>query len=122
LQSAEDWSLWLELASNAPVAASAAVTCSYLMHPASTTANREARIEAMRQIAAPYRNRTEPAAQSALRKADARIDVAEAERARELGDKWGALRGHWRAFARWPQRRVARALAADIAALPFPAR
>ena len=121
-QSAEDWRLWLDLAARAPVAASAAVTASYLMHPASATANRDARIASMREIVAPYRSRGEPAVRRALRKADARIAIAEAERARELGDKWGALRCHGRAFARWPQRRIARALAADLAALPFPAR
>jgi len=121
-QSAEDWRLWLDLAARAPVAASAAVTAAYLMHPASATANRDARIASMREIVAPYRSRGEPAVRRALRKADARIAIAEAERARELGDKWGALRCHGRAFARWPQRRIARALAADLAALPFPAR
>jgi glycosyltransferase involved in cell wall biosynthesis len=121
-QSAEDWRLWLDLAARAPVAASAAVTTSYLMHPASATANRDARIESMREIVAPFRSRREPAARRSLRRADARIAIAEAERARELGDKWGALRGHWRAFASWPQRRTARALAADLAALPFSTR
>ena len=115
-RSAEDWELWLRLASRAPVACSAASTATYLMRPTSVTQNKSARIQAMRDIVEPYRRRTDPRARRALRQATARIDTAEAERARDLGDNWSAARAHLRALAGWPEPRTARAAAADVLA------
>ena len=114
--SAEDWSLWLRMAALAPVAASPAATASYLMHPASVTQNRDDRIAAMRAIVEPYRVRQGDVARRALRQAESRIAIAEAERDRVAGAHWSAARRHWRAFAHWPQKRTARALAADLIA------
>ena len=114
--SAEDWDLWLRLAGKDPVACSAASTTTYLMRPTSVTQNRSARIEAMRAIIEPYRGRTEKRARQAWRQATARIEVAEAERASALGDHWGAARAHLHSLLNWPERRTARAAAADLVA------
>lgn len=115
-RSAEDWELWLRLAARQAVAYSASATTTYLMRPTSVTQNKSARIEAMREIVEPYRDREEPKVQRAWRQAMSRIDVAEAERARGLGNNWGAARAHLRSFAWWPERRTARAAAADLLA------
>ncbi|RBP16099.1 glycosyl transferase family 2 [Roseiarcus fermentans] len=115
-RSAEDWELWLRLAARGPVACSSATTTTYLMRPTSVTSNKDARIAAMRAIVEPYSNRTDKRARQALRQATARIDTAEGEQARALGDYWGAARAHLRSFMRWPMPRTARAAASDLLA------
>jgi hypothetical protein len=115
-RSAEDWDLWLRLAAGGPVACSAATTATYLMRPTSETQKRGARIEAMREIIDRYGERREPIAKRALQRANARISAAEAEQARVLGHPWRAARAHVGAFMQWPQRRTARAAAADLVA------
>ncbi len=114
--SAEDWDLWLRLAGEGGVACSAATTATYLMRPTSETGNRSARIEAMRAIVGRYGEHRDAIAKKALQRANARISAAEAEQARLLGDPWGAARAHVGAFMKWPQRRTARAAAADLVA------
>jgi glycosyltransferase involved in cell wall biosynthesis len=115
-RSAEDWDLWLRLARGGPVACSPTVTMSYLMRPTSVTQDRGSRIAAMKDIVAPYASRSEPSARRAWRRATSRIDIAEAEQARMHGERWTAARAHFRAFAKWPERRSARAAVADLAA------
>ncbi len=115
-RSAEDWDLWLRLAAAAPVACSSAVTMSYLMRPGSETASRGRRLEAMRGIVGRYAGRCEPTLQQALRTAKARIDVAEAEHARECGLPLKAARAHLKAMSQAPSWRTGRALAADVLA------
>ena len=116
-QSAEDWKLWLTLASSGLVSCSSAVTMSYLMRPTSVTANRPSRIAAMRKIVAAYDGRMEPAAKVARRRAHARIRTAEAEHHRQQGASWRAAAAHAGAFITWPDTRSARAAAADIGAM-----
>jgi len=115
-RSAEDWDLWLRLAKGGPVACSSSVTMSYLMRPTSVTQNRSTRIEAMRQIAAPYAARRDGPGRLAWRSAMARIEVAEAERARLGGARWPAAKSHFRALIHRPDLRTARAGLADLAA------
>ncbi len=116
-RSAEDWELWLRLASRGAVACSSATTTTYLMLPTSATSNKSDRIAAMRAIVEPYRNRTEKRAREAWRQATARIDTAQAEQARALGDHWGAAQAHIRSLVKWPMPRTARAAAADLLAV-----
>lgn len=112
--SAEDWDLWLRLAAIAPVACSTSVSMSYLMRPGSETSNRAKRIAALRAIMAPYEKRTEPSIVLALSRARARIDVGEAEMARDAGNRVGAAVAHMRAMMADPDWRTGRALAADV--------
>ena len=113
---AEDWELWLRVAAQAPVACSAAVTMSYLMRPGSATANRRDRVSSMRRIIARYQNSGEPDFGPAIRRAQARCHVADAEIARDAGDRAGAAAAHLRAVMADPDWRTGRALAADIVA------
>jgi glycosyltransferase involved in cell wall biosynthesis len=121
LPSAEDWALWLRLASDAPVACTRAITASYLMRSSSLTANREARIAAMAEIIAPYEKSTSPGVRQAAAKARARIDVARAELARLSGRHSSAAIYHSRAFLALPSARLGKETTASIlnAALHF---
>lgn len=112
----EDWDLWLRLAACKKVGFSSAVTTTYLMRPDSLTANRQRRINGMRDIVDRYRHRSDTTLQVALRAADARIELAEAEAAQELGNHTTALRGHFVAFCRNPDRRVGRAVLSNAMA------
>lgn len=114
LRSATDWDMWLKLAGQGAVACSSEVMMDYLMRPGSITRNRGARISAMEAILARYVERAEPEVRAACRIARANIDVAKAEKAREDGEAWGAFMAHGRAFVARPNRRVARAAAADL--------
>lgn len=114
LPSAEDWDLWLRLAALAPVACSASVSMSYLMRPGSETSNRGKRVAALRTIMARYEGRREPAIVKALSRARARVDVGEAEIARDAGNPAGAAAAHIRAMMADPGWRTGRALAADL--------
>jgi cellulose synthase/poly-beta-1,6-N-acetylglucosamine synthase-like glycosyltransferase len=116
-RSAEDWELWLRMAATSPVACSAATTTTYLMRPTSVTQqNKGARIESMREIVERYNGRRDDRTRRAVRRANARIDAAEAEQARALGDPWSAARWHLQSMVRWPQRRTAIAAASDVVA------
>ena len=119
--SAQDWDLWLRLANRGSVACSAATTMTYLIRPTSITQNHSARIHAMRAILERYELRVDPLAPEARRRASSRIREAEAERARALGDRWGAARAHVGAFFRWPRRRIAHAALSDLVAALLPA-
>lgn len=119
-RSAEDWKLWLNLAAAGPVGCSSAVTTSYLMRPASVTANRPKRIGAMRTIVSAYDDRAGQAAQKARRRAYARIQTAEAEYHRQKGENLRAAAAHASAFCKWPDMRTARATIADIRASLLP--
>jgi glycosyltransferase involved in cell wall biosynthesis len=115
--SAEDWDLWLRMANVADVACSNAVTMTYLMRPASETANRQKRLAAMRDIVARYQDHAEPVMRNAVRAAYARIEIAEAEAAREQGRYGAAATAHVRAMASSPSWRTARAIASDAVAV-----
>ena len=115
-RSAEDWGLWLRLAQSGEVAFTSAVTMNYLMRPNSQTQQKERRIQAMRSVLRPYEQLADKRVQYACRRAKARIDVAQAEKARSLGARWAAAGAHMRAFAHWPEMRTARAAAADLVA------
>jgi glycosyltransferase involved in cell wall biosynthesis len=115
--SAEDWDLWLRMANVADVACSSAVTMTYLMRPASETANRQRRLSAMRDIVDRYRERPESVMRHAVRSAMARIEIAEAEAAREQGRYGAAASAHVRAMTSAPSWRTARAIASDAVAV-----
>lgn len=115
IPSAEDWDLWLRMADRGPVAASAAVTTDYLARPGSESKKVAARIAAMKAIVARYAQRTEPAMRAAVRLAEARIAVAEAELAHTEGRPLAAFGAHLRAFVREPSPRRAREAAAALA-------
>lgn len=119
-QSAEDWSLWLQMAASGRVTCSAAVTMSYLMRPASETSNRLARINAMRETVAPYAGRKEALAKYAYRRASARIHTAEAEYHSLRGSPWRSTRSFAGAFLSWPDVRTARAIAANFGKMLLP--
>lgn len=120
-KSAEDWALWLQLASDGPVACTRSVTASYLMRADSQTANREAQIAAMAQIVVPYEKFPSVTVRQAAAKARARIDVARAELARLSGRHSSAAMYHSRAFMALPSARLGKAATASIlnAALHF---
>ncbi len=114
--SAQNWRLGLDLAAEYLVAYTPATTTTHRARPASVAEDPGAQIKTMREIIDPYRTRTEWRVRRAVRQAAARIDTAEAEYARALGDNFGAATAHLRALARWPQWRTARAAAADFRA------
>ena len=120
LACAEDWDLWLRLAGKWPVACSTALTMTYLKRPGSVTANRLRRVDSMRSIVARYRGRSEAVFRQAVRHAEAHCDVADAEIAREAGDRVGAVAAHLRAIVAHPDWRTGRALAADVMAAISP--
>jgi glycosyltransferase involved in cell wall biosynthesis len=117
LPSASDWDVWLRLARSGPVGASGAVLADYLMRPGSISGDRSKRLAAMRTIVdrhAPAIRRTAP---DAVRAARSRLAVAEAEIARERGQRHEAVAAHMRALGLAPSLRVARAAASDLARL-----
>lgn len=116
-RSAEDWDLWLRLAEAAPVACSTAVTMSYLMRPNGETSSRWRRLDAMRGIVDRYAGCESPVMRKAVRLARARIEVAEAEHARECGNLRKAASAHLKALTLAPSWRTGRALAADLSAV-----
>ncbi len=123
MPSAEDWDLWLRLAETGPVAYSRAVTMSYLQRAGSLTANREARLEAIRRILARYDGQEGAGIRAALSQAWSRYQVAFAEHHRADGNYLKAGLSHLAAFWRFPTKRVARALLADVySALKQPLR
>lgn len=113
-RSAEDWDLWLRLAATAPVAFSAALTTTYLMRPGSETASRERRLSSLQSIVDRYANRSDQRIDQAIRVARARIAVAEAEHARELGNFTLAARAHLKALSLSPDWRTCKGMAADM--------
>ena len=115
LRSAEDWDLWLRLCAEGPVACTPAVEALYLVRPNSISRNAEQRIHAKEVILAPYQNSTDPARRRAVQRAGALINTARAEHARHSGAFWTAARLHFSAWRARPDRRLARAVAADFA-------
>ena len=91
LISAEDWDLWLKLALNYQVGIGNYCETFYLMRPESESSKKESRIQAMRTIYRRYRRAQACATLSAIRAAQSRISVAEAE-------KWLSLKKPARAF------------------------
>jgi len=115
LPSAEDWDLWLRLASAGDVLVSDEIGMTYLMRPGGETRKRRARIDAMERILARYKDRRD--FRDALNRARGRLFAAEAEWARERGAPAAALLWRLQAFARVRERRLLRAAATDVAAL-----
>jgi len=115
LPSAEDWDLWLRLASFGDVLISAEVGMTYLMRPGGETRKREARIDAMERILARYEGRSDFI--ESLKRARGRLFAAHAEWARERDAPAAACLWRLRAFARLRERRLLRAAAADVAAI-----
>ncbi len=113
MPSAEDWDLWLRLCRFGPVAASCAITMSYLMRPGSLTSGKEVRLAAMRQIIDRYEDSTEIALKSAVQQALSRYYVAEAEYHRACKKSGRAAKSHAYAFFKSPSKRVAKAVVAD---------
>lgn len=113
-RSAEDWDLWLRLAAVAPVGFSSALTTTYLMRPGSETASRARRLSSMRGIIERYETRSDTRMAKALRIANARIAVAEAEHARENGNYPLAARAHLKAMSFALDWRTCRSMASDL--------
>ena len=104
LPSASDWDLWLRLAAAGPTLVLGVEGARYAMRAGSVSANRAARLEAMRAILA--RHADLPAA--ALRRAKARIATGLSEAAAEAGDRAGAIRHALQAMRLRPGRPQAR--------------
>jgi glycosyltransferase involved in cell wall biosynthesis len=115
LPSAEDWDLWLRLASMGEALVSGAVTTSYLMRPGGETAKRGARIAAMEMILSRYANRSGSIAHASA-KARGRLCAGQAEWARERGEPWNALGWRARAWRALHEGRLLRAAASDVLA------
>ena len=114
LVSAEDWDLWLRLASLAPVAACSMVATQYLMRPGSLTSRSEDRITAMRQIIARYEHSPDLLMRKALRKVTARLLRARAEIDRARSAFPAAAKAEMMALFAEPDRRILRAVAGDL--------
>ncbi len=117
MPSAEDWDLWLRLAERGKVACSTSVTMSYLQRAGSLTSNRQARLEAMKQIIERYEHDARPTMRHALRQARSRYYVALAEHQRADCDFGEAAKFHFAALTAHPTFRLAKALAADVVSL-----
>lgn len=115
LPSAEDWDLWLRLASAGPVLAGRDVTMTYLMRPGGETRKRAARILAMERILARYEGRA--GFERALATAKGRLFAAQAEWAAERAAPLAALGWRLKAYARLGEGRLLRAAVADCMAL-----
>lgn len=104
---AEDWDLWLRLARVGDVWCNAAVETDYLVRPGSTSRNLPAVIEAMQRIIALHRLAVAALDPVAVRSAEARVLIAEAELARERRQWPTALLKHGAAFWKRPSLRTA---------------
>ncbi len=104
---AEDWELWLRLAQTGDVWCNARVETDYLVRPGSTSRNLPAVIEAMRRIIDRYRPAVAALDPMAVRSAEARVLIAEAELARECKQWPRALLKHSAAFYKRPSLRTA---------------
>lgn len=116
--SAEDWDLWLRLASRAPVGCIPWIAADYLMHrPGNVSGQAGRRASAMRHFA----KRHEPAVRAldheALRCCEARILTAEAEAAALSGRRLKAIKLRAMAWSLRPTVRNARELASETAQL-----
>lgn len=114
LPSASDWDLWLKLARRGPALILGRIGATYAMRPGSVSADRGARIAAMRAVLA----RHPDLPRWARRRAEARLATARSEAAAAQGRGWLALGHAARAFALVPARPQARRLAGLIGALP----
>lgn len=108
-KSAEDWDLWLKMASHGPVAGSSMVGMTYLMRPNGETAARQRRIDAMKEIVARYDNDPRPAIAAARKLARARLKTAEAESLSAQGRPLAAALRHFDALRDAPSLRALRA-------------
>ncbi len=115
--SAEDWDLWLRLAGNGAVAYTPSVTMSYLQRSGSLTANRQARLTAMRQIIERYEPNAALSMKRAIRQAWSRYHVAAAEHHRANQKNRLAAMSQLAAFSQYPSPRLAKAFGADMACL-----
>ncbi|WP_310620812.1 glycosyltransferase family A protein [Flexibacterium corallicola] len=113
LPSAEDWDLWLKLATMGPVGVSGCVTMDYLMRPGSETQKKDARIQAVEMILERYSENSAPKIKRGLRKANANLAVSKAERYRDQGAMSEALREHLKALILQPDKRTAIAALSD---------
>ena len=108
LSSAEDWDLWLTLASRAPVGVVPQVLADYLMHrPGNLTRRMDLRVMAMRLIGERHRPRAlaeDPTADSGFK---ARICAARAEIAEAGGQRLRSVALRAQALALQPTRRAA---------------
>lgn len=121
LRSAEDWDLWLRLATRAPVGVVPAVLAEEMTHRAGKlTARTDLRVAAMHIIAERYRDsavRDDPAAHEVF---TTRLLTTRAEAARAAGQPLSAAMLHLRALLREPSWPGVRRLCATL--LPRPTR
>lgn len=117
MPSAEDWDLWLRLAERGPVAASRSVTMSYLQRPGSLTANREARLQAMKIIIDRYAAHKGRGMPTARKRAQARYHAARAEHHRAAQNWLYAASAHLEACFKAPSKRLILAMIADVRSL-----
>ncbi|AHF03723.1 glycosyl transferase [Marichromatium purpuratum 984] len=113
LHSAEDWDLWLRLASAGAVGFSPRVYCDYERRAEAEAARTEARLAALAQIIRRYRPELGTAHPLALRRARARLLVGEAEWHRAEGRPARACASHLRALSLNPQWRTLRGAFTD---------
>ncbi len=108
LRSAEDWNLWLTLATLAPVGVVPTILADYLMHrPGNMTGKMDLRVVAMRMVAERHRAAAIAQDKSVLRFFDARMSAARAEIAEATGHRLSAVALRLRALVHQPTRRAA---------------
>ena len=112
LRSAEDWDCWLRIALNSEVAFSNKIAMSYLMRPDSITANRQHRIDAMRDIIERIGHH-ESVNDTSYQIALTRLMESQGEMYRLQNQFYTALLHSSHAFYRAPQMRRFKALLSD---------
>jgi glycosyltransferase involved in cell wall biosynthesis len=117
LSSAEDWHTWLRLAASGRVAASTAVTATYLVRPNSVSRRRMDRINAIEAIIGEYEVRNDASFRAALRSARAIAMTARAEHWRAERALFSAIMCRLRAVSMRPNRSNVVAALGDIRAL-----
>lgn len=125
IHSAEDWELWLALATRAPVGVVSGVYADYLMHrPGNMTGKMGLRVLAMAVIGARYRDDAIAEDPAVCRIFDARMTAARAEIAESAGAWLHAAWLRFKALLRAPSRRAAFDFAGALrrAVLPQPSR
>ena len=114
LPSAEDWDLWLKLASEGKVGFCPEVNMQYLMRTNSESCKQQPRLLSLNTIYQRYEPKVKKIDRSAILCAQARKYVANAEYQRALGNFSSAAKLHLKSFLCSPSLRGLRAFSADL--------
>jgi len=115
LPSATDWDLWLRLAGSVRIAATPATLATYLINrPGNMTSRAQARIDAIEEVLARYRQQDSAVYRRAQRLVKARLAEARADSHLLADEHFQALFDRLRVLAMRPSRRTIRATGGQV--------